>query len=141
MTVKPHRISFLHYFPKRVHQSGTVQTNFANKIICGEKIHTIRKTNIRNYNIGDPLICHSWQGVEYKSKNPFFLNLTVEQTYNFKKEKGLFFLNDNEEEIPVGLLSEIAANEGLKLDEFLRWFEDDNFSGQIISWDKILMYA
>ena len=141
MIAKAHHLTFASIFPKRVYATETIRTNFANKIICGEKVHTIRKTNTRNYAIGDRLICHSWEGLPYRSKNPIFITLNVEKLYSFKKVNGLFYLNDNVEQIYFGLISEIASNDGLKLDEFLRWFGDDNFSGQIISWYNNLMYA
>jgi hypothetical protein len=62
------------------------------------------------------------------------------KTYGFKSREGYFFLDNVK--LSMEAVAIIAANDGLTLEDFLRWFKHPKaFDGQVIIWDETIDYS
>ena len=67
-------------------------------------------------------------------------DVLVFNTLRFESKGGFFFLEGKK--LHPDSVSIIAANDGLELEDFLRWFKHPKaFDGQIIIWDQLIDYS
>lgn len=125
-------LTFSKVFPK-THINAGEPTNFKEKILSGEKIHTIRpETN--KWKIGDQISMRYWEGKPYHSKQEIFCEdfevvELIEIEINFIDK--LIFID--EIEYDFDLIYKIAKNDGLSFFEFNHWFKK-SFKGTLIAW-------
>ena len=131
------RIMFSRVFPAYHPRSGG-STGFVDLILTGEKKHTIRSGN--RWKVGDKFSPRIWIGrPRYTTQRIIADDKTVLKIWSFTRDlfAPKFYLNGH----PVSeqLLSEIAANDGLTVDDFKAWFNKP-FEGQIICWNESVNY-
>lgn len=141
-------ITFAQVFPA-YHPKAGQPTGFLNKILAGlnrkdqienlttyfqPKYHTIRKGE--RWKVGDKFSPRVWTDLPYKSKHiEICEDLTITRIYPFIVTKGSYILNGKT--LTLSELKEVAANDGLQVDDFELWFESP-FIGQLICWtDKV----
>ncbi len=133
--------NFLHYHPK----AGEA-TRFKDKILSGEKKHTIRG----NYNFWKKRIdavaqgkavlsVREWSGKPYHSVQNTITEFTSKHGVGIQKVTARFKGENTGSEMKIeGLLQDIndvisvAENDGLSEDDFLNWFNKDLLDGAII---------
>lgn len=139
-------LTFSKVFPQK-HINAGEPTNFKEKILSGEKIHTIRpETN--KWKIGDQISMRYWTGKPYHSKQEIFCekfevvelipicivgiwsgnSQTPNDPINFIKEaKDLYSKKEMEK---------IAKNDGLNFNQLESWFKlnEKSFKGTLIAW-------
>lgn len=129
-------LTFSKQFPKK-HINAGEPTNFKEKILSGEKIHTIRpETN--KWKIGDQISMRYWTGKPYHSKQEIFceefavvellpieINFNIYISYIEINKKRLNRINEE-----WGLL---AKNDGLTFEQMQNWFNKP-FTGTLIAW-------
>lgn len=133
-------LTFSKVFPQK-HINAGEPTNFKEKILSGEKIHTIRpQTN--KWKIGDQISMRYWSGKPYHSKQEIFCEkfevvelLPIEihinlYDHNFIKIKGGKTWEDRFFQREFDL---IAKNDGLTFDQMQSWFKE-SFTGTLIAW-------
>ena len=157
--MKTYVITFSREFPSTHKRSGE-ETGFVEKILSGEKIHTIRSSytvwedRFRKIYRGDAcLSLRYWSGKPYKSKQVEFLRLTKDngiciQPIIIADCKDYFaakpfnegariananLINISKTDEDLRLLGQIAKNDGLSADDFKDWFKDRQFVGVIIN--------
>jgi hypothetical protein len=142
-------------------------TGFVEKILSGEKKHTIRSSKYR-WKAGDKFSPRIWTGKPYRSPQQELSCgvLTVVNTWDILikphdyshfpliylsranvevNDKGSLyvhlcsFFGSNCRNIGRQCERQLAMNDGLSLDDFFAWFTLP-FKGQIICWDKDLNY-
>lgn len=158
--MKTYVITFSKEFPS-THKRCGESTGFVEKILSGSKIHTIRNNyslwedRFKNIRKGEAcLSLRYWSGKPYRSKQVEFLRLTKEdgigmQPIVISDCKDFLFVKplDPNEKITKGhfsnidksdphLLSEIAKNDGLSVDDFKEWFKGKQMIGAIIHFTK-----
>ena len=126
-------------------------TNFKEKYLSGEKIHTIRNGDywakvVKEVNVGNAVLSvREWVGKPYASKQ---VELGQHMKLGWQDVEIIYSVNPNISKHDVGswirvddvMLSsyyrdEVATNDGLHVSEFWHWFskEDDSyFAGGII---------
>ncbi len=137
-------LTFSKVFPKG-HINEGEPTNFKEKILSGEKIHTIRpKTN--KWKIGDKISMRQWSGKPYHSKQEIFCEeFEVVELIRFRVLNNStigYEINGNNIWLDVfnqnEFLQLLSSNDGLTLDQFKSWFKFSNnmkdFFGYIIAW-------
>lgn len=106
----------------------------------GEKHHTIRKGN--RFKVGDEFSPRVWAGKPYRSKQIIIApNIVVAKVWEIEVLiRGDFkeFIIHPQTKQPLSV-AEVAANDGLELNNFLAWFNKP-FYGQIICWDNEIVY-
>jgi hypothetical protein len=125
-------LTFSKVFPQK-HINAGEPTNFKEKILSGEKIHTIRpETN--KWKIGDQISMRYWTDKPYHSKQEIFCEefevvevIGIEINFIDK----LLFID--EIEYDIDLIYKIAKNDGLSFFEFNHWFNKP-FKGTLIAW-------
>jgi len=135
-------ITFSTFFPA-YSQYRLMKTNFEEKILSGEKKHTIRAGN--RWKVGDKFSPRVWTSKPYHSPQKIICDdLTICKIYEFKILEGRLFLINNCTELYVDkdLITKIAQNDGLTLTQFDSWFKggSKDFEGQIICWDPTFEY-
>lgn len=129
-------------------------TNFKEKFLSGEKIHTIRcnyelwAKRIAEVQRGEAVLSiREWCGVPYKSKQEVIRVLTKEDRVEIqhismhKPNKDQIYWNINDRRDPYDL-NIVSNNDGLLLNDFIRWFFPDKtkkdviFEGAIIHFTK-----
>ena len=114
-------------FSKKHPRAGQ-PTNFYQKILDQEKLHTIRnnyplwKKRIDEVNAGEAgLSVREWSGVPYNSKQVELFELQKEEVSIQKLEESMLdFTIDN---IPTKITYKtLSKNDGLSSDDFLCWF-------------------
>lgn len=137
-------LTFSKVFPKW-HINAGEPTNFKEKILNGEKIHTIRpQTN--KWKIGDKISMRHWIGKPYHSKQEIFCEeFEVVELIRFRVLNNStigYEINGNNIWLDVfnqnEFLQLLSSNDGLTLDQFKSWFKFSNnmkdFFGYIIAW-------
>ena len=126
-------LTFSKVFPK-THINAGEPTNFKEKILSGEKIHTIRPETTK-WKIGDQISMRYWTGKPYHSKQEIFcekfevvelLEIAIEITNNTIS----WIFNVSCEE------KRIAKNDGLTWEQLESWFakKDGVYSFTLIAW-------
>lgn len=101
------------------------------------KYHTIRKGN--RFKVGDMFSSRIWSGKPYRSKQLIICpDLKVEKIFSFEISNNEYLLNG--QVLTLRKLTEIANNDGLDVDDFECWFNIKQFNGQIICWNKDIIY-
>lgn len=121
-------------------------TNFPEKIILGEKVHTIRKDLKKRWRQGRPI--QHVTGNRTKSRELFHENVCtgVQDIMIYFSNEGMIwelFVDGKSLDLTQILL--LAHNDGLSFDEFRQWFVDNAtpdgtrrlFSGKIIHWTNL----
>lgn len=127
-------LTFSKEFPK-THINAGEPTNFKEKILSGEKIHTIRpETN--KWKIGDQISMRYWTGKPYHSKQEIFCEEfevveLIPISINFKKDLVTIY----EFAYDLSLFHEVAKKDGLNMQQFTSWFKNE-FKGVIIAWEN-----
>lgn len=116
--------------------NGT-ETNFPDKILSGQKIHTIRKKG--RWKAG--IILHMATGVRSKNYDQFNLNYpnlkycTGTQSISIVwATKVLPYVKIDGRLLEDGEIIVLAKNDGLTLSEFLEFFKKDNTELEIVHW-------
>lgn len=114
-------ITVSRFFPA-THPRKSEPTGFVEKILAGEKIHTIRgnleywQKRLQKVGEGKAYISlRYWEGKPYNSKQVEFLQLHAEHMPAVQKLEPGFL------RIPAHFL---ATNDGLSLPDFENWFKD-----------------
>jgi hypothetical protein len=109
-----------------------------------KKGHTIRAGS--RFKEGDYFIPRIWTARPFwpgLNGNPAVIDicypLQVKRTYHIEINP-LFKIKINHKKIPADLLSVLAKNDGLTVEDFKAWFNKPAFSGQIIVWDENIQY-
>lgn len=128
MIKKTYVITVSRYFPKGHPRAGE-ETGFMDKMIRGEKIHTIRenyeywKGISEKVNAGDAVLSvRVWKGVPYQSGQHEFMEVS-----SFEVQRVQILNTEHEMEITVEdnalpWVSEVAKNDGLSPEDFTNWF-------------------
>lgn len=116
------------------HPKAGQPTNFKEKFLSGEKIHTIRGNyelwkkrldNVRNRKA--VLSIRQWQGKPYNSKQIEIAKITsvsccgVQLISLWKPNKDDIYWNINDRNVKERL-HDVAKNDGLDIEDFRRWF-------------------
>lgn len=138
-----------HTFPKSHPRAGE-QTNFVEKILNGEKIHTIRvnydlwKKRIEEVNKGEAVISlRFWKGKPYRSEQIEFKKLTadsgcgIERMNMYRSNEHHIVYNINSKNL--ALLIDIARNDGLALYDFRKWFFPQ-WKGREYSYNAVIIH-
>lgn len=137
--MKTYVITVSRFFPSTHVRMGE-ETGFPDKIIHGEKIHTIRanytlwKKRFDEIDKGNAcLSIRYWSGKPYRSKQVEIKRLTNKDGIGIQ---GISFLNGDILNPFIGntakSLSEIAKNDGLSVSDFRGWFINYDLSKQLI---------
>ena len=127
-------LTFSKVFPKK-HINAGEPTNFKEKILSGEKIHTIRpETN--KWKIGDQISMRYWTGKPYHSKQEIFCEKfevveLIPISINFEKDLVIIY----DIAYDLSLFHKVAKNDGLNMQQFTSWFKNE-FKGVIIAWEN-----
>lgn len=121
-------LTFSKVFPK-THINAGEPTNFKEKILSGEKIHTIRpETN--KWKIGDKISMRYWEGKPYHSKQEIFCEkFEVFQLIDLQMcicKNEIDWISSSSIEINSDIVSKIANNDGLTFKQFESWFTLNN---------------
>ena len=141
----PKVITFAKTFPMHHPRAGE-PTGFKDKILSGEKKHTIRAGN--RWEPGDVFSPREWTGLPYRTKQAeIHKELTVLKTWNIKI--AIWDLKMNTHYMTVQIegiyqsideVTQLALNDGFeKINDFHRWFQKP-FRGQIICWNETVNY-
>jgi len=109
------------------------------------KLHTIRKGN--RWKVGDWFSPRVWSGKPYRSKTvALYHDMQVKQVFEIEIKdsritiEGQYFgsyvdgaFTDN--------IEKLAENDCLSLYEFVHWFGNKHFKGQIICWSENVKYV
>lgn len=100
-----------------------------------KKFHTIRAGH--RFKVGDKFSPRVWSGKPYRSKQIIIApDIEVKKVWNFNKYAAGFDMPDAN---ATTIISQIAKNDGLELQDFKDWFNKP-FSGQIICWNENINY-
>jgi hypothetical protein len=131
------------------HPKAGQPTLFKEKILSGEKIHTIRgnydrwKMIVDQVNSGEAeLSLREWTGKPYRSKQEEFLRLSklgvqrlnmYWRTYETGiNREALFILIEHQKMLLYNKYEHLIKNDGLTTTDFIDWFIDEEFKGAII---------
>jgi hypothetical protein len=112
-------------------------TNFVDKILNGEKIHTIRAGE--RWKDGDMMDFRNWANKPYRSRQIQFKEPAPikPQPIILSSRSGDLMIKINGED-RQDVMRHLAAKDGLHLLEFYYWFaknkKDFEFKGQILHW-------
>lgn len=121
------------------HPRAGQPTNFKEKFLSGEKIHTIRgnyplwEKRIKEVQEGKAILSiREWIGVPYKEKQTIIKDLTCDdgvgiQLLDCDKDYAYFVVPPLNYSPPK---ETVAANDGLLEDDFDSWFDIENLTGQ-----------
>lgn len=131
-------ITFSRTFPA-YHPKAGESTGFEDAILMGNKKHTIRAGS--RWKVGDKFSPRVWSGKPRHSKQIIIApDIEIKKGWSFTRDlfTPTFYLDGH----PVGdeLLSAIAANDGLTVDDFKAWFNKP-FEGQVICWNDSVNYV
>lgn len=135
------------------HPKAGQPTNFKEKFLSGEKIHTIRgnfplwEKRIKEVQEGKAILSiREWIGVPYKEKQVVIKDLTcddgvgIQPTYldihDSQDAKNIRMLVNDQE---IESINQVAANDGLSLIDFSKWFfpkQTGCFDGGVIHFTK-----
>lgn len=122
-------------FPKG-HPEEKKPTRFGTSVIQQVKIHTIRENygnwekKMKEIQNGEAVLSvRIWEGTPYRSKQMELLHLDkdsgvgIQKLHSFDKDTA-YFVGNNGNVLPVPL-QELANNDGLSLNEWKGWFENN----------------
>lgn len=120
------------------HPKAGQPTNFKEKFLAGEKIHTIREGShwgkvVREVNVGNAVLSvREWSGKPYNSKQVEITQLEKLGYQNFRiatidDVKTAIIYNATNK----GKIVDLAKNDGLSTEDFKDWFKNDFFGGII----------
>ena len=136
--MKTYVITLSKYFPS-THMRAGIETRFKEKILCSEKIHTIRS----NYELWEKRIkevqegrtalsIRQWTGKPYRSKQVEIARLTIEDGVGIQ----LLELTNDLSECIVGdhhhSYVTVAKNDGLHPADWLDWFNAYDLSKPMV---------
>lgn len=107
-----------------------------------KKAHTIRAGE--RFKVGDQVSLRVWSDKPYRSKQVEFAQVEIKKVFNIDTDGILWWING--QPAPSYVLTKVALNDGLSLEDFYCWFdchpkkEGSGFSGQIICWDENINY-
>lgn len=139
-------LTFSRQFPA-YHPEAGKDTNFVESILNGKKQTTIRG-NLQRWRIirsqlkkGTHILSlRYWSGKPYRSKQVEFARCTSIDTHR------VFITNDDHNGFEMSVnsiyrnqsvIEQIAAHEGLTVDDFTAWFPQEEFSGAMIEFLNI----
>lgn len=115
------------------HPKAGQPTNFKDKFLSGEKIHTIRgnyplwEKRIKEVQEGKAILSiREWIGVPYKEKQVVIKDLTVDDGVGIQKltfEAGNFGSQFVDDAYCYAVLETPAKNDGLSFEDFKDWFK------------------
>jgi hypothetical protein len=128
-------------FPK-THKRAGEPTNFREKILEGEKIHTIRANyhlwakRVEEVQRGEAIIAiRYWSGKPYNSKQLRICELDKNSGVGMQELRFYYdhidgpYINTKERHIGyIGMTSLFSKNDGLSLDDFKEWFKGYDLS-------------
>lgn len=113
-----------------------------NRIKIGfKKSHTIRAGH--RFKVGDKFSPRIWSGKPYQSKQIIIApDIEVKKVYGFSCDTMDYWLHNGEINYQLSLdeVKNVAANDGLSVEDFERWFDAKEFDGQIICWNDKVNY-
>jgi len=133
--MKTHTILLSQTFPKG-HPDEGKPTRFGASVVQQVKIHTIRNgyedwnKKITEVLDGEAVLSvRVWEGKPYRSKQMEILRLGKDSGIGVQKlhsydAKTAYFIGDKGNVLPVPL-QELANNDGLSMNEWLSWFENN----------------
>lgn len=111
-------LTFSRVYPSYHPRKGE-STFFVDKIISGEKSHTIRAGN--RWKVGDKFSPRVWSDKPYRSPQiEFAPAIEVKKVFDFKVTDDGYLLNGKS--LNLDGLTELAKNDGLGADDFELWF-------------------
>ena len=132
-------MTFATRFPKGHIREGQ-STDFPNKILIGEKKHTIRGSF--GFNAGDMFSPRFWTDMPYRSPMEVISNhmqiKRVEKIIIYPLFKEVY-ITDWSFKMTDAQILELAKNDGLDIDSFWSWFglnKCKQFLGQLRIWDE-----
>lgn len=137
--MKTYVITLSKHFLKGHPKAGQF-TNFKEKFLAGEKIHTIRNNyplwekRIKEVQEGRAILSiREWIGVPYRDKQIEIKSLSNIDGVGIQKldcSPPFCFEIDGKSLIYLPDMVELARNDGLSYDDFDKWFDIDNATGQ-----------
>jgi hypothetical protein len=106
-------------------------TNFRDKFLSGEKIHTIRMNRNGYYKDGDVVSVRQWSVKPYRSKQDVIadgVKIGIEPIVFFKKRLNRPAVFSKAARWPINYVR-LAHNDGLSVDDFVNWFYLKSASG------------
>lgn len=120
------------------HPKAGQPTNFKEKFLAGEKIHTIREGDhwckvVKEVNAGNAILSiREWSGKPYNSEQVEIAKLEKLGYQNFRMETidavmtAIIYNVENQ-----GKINDLFKNDGLSNEDFKAWFSNDFFGGII----------
>lgn len=139
-------LTFSKVFPQK-HINAGEPTNFKEKILSGEKIHTIRpETN--KWKIGDQISMRYWTGKPYHSKQEIFcekfevvelIPICIVGIWSGNSQTPIDpinFIKEGKDLYSKKEMEKIAKNDGLNFIQLESWFKlnEKSFKGTLIAW-------
>lgn len=135
--MKTYVLTVSRFFPA-THKRKGEPTGFVEKILKGEKIHTIRanyelwKKRIEDVQNGYAVLSlRYWEGKPYRSKQVEFARLGKDDGVGIEQlsfNYGFFSCQRVNDECAYDFLSLPAANDGLSFEDWREWFRDYDLS-------------
>jgi hypothetical protein len=127
-------ITFSQTFPT-YHPRRGEPTGFVEKILNGQKVHTIRAGH--RWKAGDWFNPRVWSGKPYTSKQITFApDIQVKKVWNIQRDDyGIFSIEGKD----IYGIDTLAKNDGLTTDDLWRWIKWP-MEGQIICWSDEIKY-
>ena len=120
------------FFPATHPRKGE-PTGFIEKILKGEKIHTIRANSRGHYQDGDELSLRYWSGKPYCSKQVEFHRCRIRL-----EPVKITFRHPTLDTLMPGFNPEMLANnDGLKWYDFYDWFNPSCENGKVFKGDIV----
>lgn len=121
------------------HPKAGQPTNFKEKFLNGEKIHTVRgnyslwKKRIDEVVAGKAILSvREWKGIPYQEKQVVIKDLTSDHNVGIQKldcDKP-FAWEIDEVGLDVNDVTVLAKNDGLSYEDFDAWFDIENATGE-----------
>ena len=133
--MKTYVIILAQTFPKG-HPDAGKPTGFGASVVQGLKIHTIRNNfdewekKIKEVQHGNAILSiRVWEGKPYRSKQMELLRLDADTGIGIQKlhsfdEEHAYFIGEKGNVLPMAL-QELANNDGLSVNQWKGWFEDN----------------
>lgn len=135
--IKTYVITLSKNFMKE-HPKAGQPTNFKEKFLSGEKIHTIRgnyplwEKRIKEVQEGKAILSiREWIGIPYKEKQVLIKDLTCNDGVGIQKlafDNGRFESQSVDGDYCYTVLDKPAMNDGLSFEDFRDWFKKCNLS-------------
>ena len=127
--MKTYVITLSKYFPL-THMRAGIETHFKEKILCSEKIHTIRgnyelwEKRIKEVQEGRAVLSiRQWTGKPYRSKQVEIAMLTAENGIGIQRLDIFDFMRPAKvDSSQLVDLTDLANNDGLSFSDWYYWF-------------------